>query len=83
MLIGVPAETAPGETRVAVTAETAKKLTAQGHTVRVQSGAGVAASVTDAAYQAAGAEITDAAGAFGCRHRAQGARALRQPRPRS
>ena len=66
MLIGVPAETAPGETRVAVTAETAKKLTAQGHTVRVQSGAGVAASLTDAAYQAAGAEITDAAGAFGC-----------------
>jgi NAD(P) transhydrogenase subunit alpha len=65
MLIGVPAETAPGETRVAVTAETAKKLTAQGHTVRVQSGAGVVASVTDAAYQAAGAEITDGNGAFG------------------
>ncbi|WP_431274887.1 Re/Si-specific NAD(P)(+) transhydrogenase subunit alpha [Variovorax ureilyticus] len=66
MLIGVPAETAPGETRVAVTAETAKKLVQQGHTVRVQSGAGTIASVTDAAYQAAGAEITDAAGAFGC-----------------
>lgn len=65
MLIGVPAETAPGETRVAVTAETAKKLVAQGHTVRIQSDAGVVASVTDAAYQAAGAEITDAAGAFG------------------
>jgi proton-translocating NAD(P)+ transhydrogenase subunit alpha len=66
MLIGVPAETAPGETRVAVTAETAKKLVAQGHTVRVQSGAGVAASLTDGAYEAAGAEITDAAGALGC-----------------
>jgi NAD(P) transhydrogenase subunit alpha len=66
MLIGVPAETAPGETRVAVTAETAKKLVAQGHTVRVQSGAGAAASLTDAAYEAAGAQITDAAGAFGC-----------------
>jgi NAD(P) transhydrogenase subunit alpha len=65
MLIGVPVETVPGETRVAVTPETAKKLVAQGHVVRVQSGAGVAASVTDAAYQAAGAEITDAAGAFG------------------
>ena len=64
MLIGVPVETAPGETRVAVTPETAKKLVAQGHTVRVQSGAGVAASVTDAAYQAAGAEITDQVGAF-------------------
>ena len=66
MLIGVPAETMAGETRVAVTPETAKKLKAQGHTVRVQAGAGVAASVTDAAFVAAGAEITDAAGAFGC-----------------
>jgi len=65
MLIGVPAETLAGETRVAVTPETVKKLSASGHTVRVQSGAGVAASVTDAAYQAAGAEITDRAGAFG------------------
>ncbi|OEZ28631.1 Re/Si-specific NAD(P)(+) transhydrogenase subunit alpha [Variovorax boronicumulans] len=64
MLIGVPAETAAGETRVAVTPETVKKLVASGHTVRVQAGAGIAASVTDAAYQAAGAEITDAAGAL-------------------
>jgi H+-translocating NAD(P) transhydrogenase subunit alpha len=66
MLIGVPLETAAGETRVAATPETAKKLKAQGHTIRVQSGAGLAASVTDAAYEAAGAEITDASGAFGC-----------------
>jgi NAD(P) transhydrogenase subunit alpha len=66
MLIGVPLETAAGETRVSVTPETAKKLKAQGHTIKVQSGAGVAASVTDAAYEAAGAEITDAAGALGC-----------------
>ena len=66
MLIGIPTETIVGETRVAMTPETAKKLKAQGHTLRVQSGAGVAASVTDAAYAAAGAEITDAAGALGC-----------------
>jgi NAD(P) transhydrogenase subunit alpha len=65
MQIGVPAETSAGETRVAVTPETAKKLKAQGHTVRVQSGAGLAASVTDEAYAAAGCEITDAAGALG------------------
>jgi NAD(P) transhydrogenase subunit alpha len=58
-------ETTVGETRVAVTPETVKKLKAQGHTLRVQSGAGVAASVTDDAYVTAGAEITDAAGAFG------------------
>jgi NAD(P) transhydrogenase subunit alpha len=65
MLIGVPAETTAGETRVAVTPETVKKLVAAGHALRVQSGAGVAASVTDAAYQAAGAEIVDRAAAFG------------------
>lgn len=66
MLIGVPAETAVGETRVAVTPETAKKLTAQGHTIRLQSGAGVASSAPDAAYAAVGVEITDAAGALDC-----------------
>ena len=65
MLIGVPAEIIDGETRVAITPETAKKLKAQGHTIRVQAGAGVAASVTDDAYAAVGAEITDAAGAYG------------------
>ena len=64
MLIGVPAEIMDGETRVAITPETAKKLKAQGHTIRVQAGAGVASSVPDEAYLAAGAEITDAAGAY-------------------
>lgn len=65
MKIGVPKERVQGETRVAVTPETAKKYLAQGHTIRVQSGAGLAASVTDAAYIAVGAEITDAVGALG------------------
>ncbi|MBT9595252.1 MAG: Re/Si-specific NAD(P)(+) transhydrogenase subunit alpha [Vitreoscilla sp.] len=66
MQIGVPLETTAGETRVAVTPETAKKYVAQGHTVKVQSGAGVAASVPDAAYEAVGAQIVDRAGAFAC-----------------
>src|SRR5881397_490775 len=66
MLIGVPLQTAAGETRVAVTPETAKKLKAQGHTLRVQSGAGLRAAATDEAYAGAGAEITDRAGAFAC-----------------
>lgn len=66
MQIGVPAETLAGETRVAVTPETVKKLKNQGHTIRVQSGAGIAASVTDEAFIAAGAEMTDAAGALAC-----------------
>jgi len=65
MLIGVPLETAAGETRVAATPETVKKLKAQGHVVRVQSGAGIAAAATDEAYVAAGAEIVDRAAAFG------------------
>ena len=47
MLIGIPAETRAGETRVAATAETVKKLVAAGHTVMVESGAGVAAAQTD------------------------------------
>ena len=66
MLIGVPTETTVGETRVALTPETAKKLIAQGHTIALQAGAGVAASAIDAAYAAFGVEITDAAGALGC-----------------
>ena len=65
MHIGVPLETQAGETRVAATPETIKKLIGQGHQVTVQSGAGIAASITDAAYAAAGASIGDAAAAFG------------------
>ncbi len=66
MQIGIPAETLAGETRVAATPETVKKLVAAGHVLQVQSGAGVAASVTDAAYEAAGARIVGAAQALGC-----------------
>ena len=66
MRIGVPAEILAGETRVSVTPETAKKLVGQGHSVHVQAGAGTAASAVDAAYAAAGCEITDAAGAYSC-----------------
>ena len=64
MQIGIPAETLAGETRVAATPETVKKLVAAGHVLQVQSGAGVPASVTDAAYEAAGARIVDAAQAL-------------------
>ena len=66
MKIGIPAETRQGETRVAATPETVKKLVAAKHQVVVQSGAGVAASVTDDAFSAAGAQIGTAADAFGC-----------------
>jgi NAD(P) transhydrogenase subunit alpha len=65
MRIGIPAESRPGETRVAATPETVKKLAAK-HEIVVQSGAGLHASVTDAAYAAAGATVGSAADAFGC-----------------
>ena len=64
LVIGVPAETAAGESRVSITPETAKKLIAQGHVVRMQSGAGVAASVPDDAYAAVGVELVGAQAAW-------------------
>ncbi len=57
MEIGIPAETRAGETRVAATPETVKKLIAAKHVIRVQSGAGVAASIPDSEFTAAGATI--------------------------
>ena len=66
MRIGIPAETSPGETRVAATPETVKKLAAGGrHTVMVQSGAGTGASIPDAAFTAAGASLGCAADVYG------------------
>ena len=65
MLIGVPKETAAGETRVAITPETVKKLKSQGHEIRVERGAGLAASVTDETYAEVGAQLVDAAAALG------------------
>ncbi len=64
LTIGVPAETAVGETRVALTPETAKKLITQGYAIRLQSGAGLAASVPDEAYAAVGVQLVDAAQAW-------------------
>ncbi len=63
MRIGIPAETRPGETRVAATPETVKKLAAR-HRIEVEAGAGVRASIPDAAYEAAGATIVDASTAL-------------------
>ena len=63
MRLAVLKENRPAEARVAATGETVKKLTALGLSVAVQSGAGMAASVSDNEYQAAGAEIAVDAGA--------------------
>jgi H+-translocating NAD(P) transhydrogenase subunit alpha len=57
--IGVPKETAPGERRVALVPEIVKKLTAAGVEVVVEPEAGEAASFSDDAFRAAGAELGD------------------------
>ena len=57
MRIAVLKEGAPGETRVAATPETVKKIVALGHSVTVQAGAGGAASYPDELYKSAGAEV--------------------------
>ncbi|SFG05481.1 NAD(P) transhydrogenase subunit alpha [Novosphingobium sp. CF614] len=55
--IAVLKERATGETRVSATPETVKKLIALGARVAVESGAGIAASISDEDYRAAGAEV--------------------------
>lgn len=64
MKIGVPAETVPGEKRVATTPEVVKKLVAKGVTVLLEQGAGVAARYADADYAAAGAALVTREEAF-------------------
>jgi H+-translocating NAD(P) transhydrogenase subunit alpha len=61
----VAKEHRPGETRVAATPETVKKLVKEQIEVLVEAGAGEAASFRDADYEAAGAKlVTDAASAW-------------------
>ena len=61
MIIGIPRETRAGETRVAATPETVKKLAASGkHPIVVEAGAGIMASYPDGEFQAAGAKIGSA-----------------------
>ena len=64
MRIAIPAETDPGESRVAATPETAKKFIGLGAVVAVESGAGERSGIADEAYAQAGAIIApDAASA--------------------
>ncbi|MFV8758082.1 Re/Si-specific NAD(P)(+) transhydrogenase subunit alpha, partial [Yersinia enterocolitica] len=59
MRIGVPRERLANEARVAATPKTVEQLLKLGFTVAIESGAGHLASFDDAAYQDAGATITD------------------------
>jgi len=61
VLIGVPREVLSGETRVAATPTTVGQLIKLGYDVIIESGAGMAASLTDQAYAAAGASLGTAA----------------------
>src|SRR3990167_1620895 len=59
MKISVLKERQPGETRVAATPETVKKLVGLGHTVTVESGAGTVAGFPDPSFAEAGASVVD------------------------
>ena len=60
-VIAVTRERRAGETRVAATPETVKKLIGAGFSVTIETGAGTASSYPDADYQAAGATIAKTA----------------------
>ena len=65
MRIGVPTEIKADEYRVALTPAGVRELTARGHEVLVQAGAGEGSAIADADYVAQGAEIAaDAAAVF-------------------
>jgi len=55
MRIAIPAETDPGEPRVAATPDTIKKMLSLGADVVVERGAGLRSGILDADYEAAGA----------------------------
>jgi alanine dehydrogenase len=58
MRIGVPKEIKDNEFRVGLVPATVRELSAHGHRVLVEKGAGLGAGLSDAEYAAAGAEIT-------------------------
>ncbi|AHM04391.1 NAD(P) transhydrogenase alpha subunit [Roseibacterium elongatum DSM 19469] len=64
MKIGAPKEIEPGESRVAMTPDSAVQLQKLGYDCAIESGAGDAAGFTDAAYEAAGVEVCKTAAAL-------------------
>jgi proton-translocating NAD(P)+ transhydrogenase subunit alpha len=79
MKVGIPKEIYPHELRVAATPDTVEKMVKLGLEVAVETGAGDAASFSDAAYAEAGAQIMDAAAVFA---EADIVLKVRQPAPR-
>ncbi len=64
LTIGVPRETSPGETRVALSPDAVKRLKRGDVEVIVERGAGETAFLTDAAFEAAGARVAPRAEAL-------------------
>src|SRR4051794_23355002 len=62
MIVGAPKEVKSDEYRVALLPVGAEELSAAGHTVLVESGAGLGSGIPDALYEAAGATIVAEAG---------------------
>src|SRR4051794_40985565 len=62
MRVGIPRETAPGETRVAAVPDVARKLSNKGIELVVEAGAGEGSHVPDAAYREAEMTVADDAG---------------------
>ncbi len=58
MRIAIPKERRPGESRVPLTPEHAKKLSRMGATVLVEAGMGLAAGFADSEYEEAGATVS-------------------------
>ena len=61
MIVGVPREVKDNEYRVALTPEGAHELTAAGHQVLIQDGAGTGSNIPQQRYERAGAEIVPSA----------------------
>ncbi|MFD1061766.1 alanine dehydrogenase [Winogradskyella litorisediminis] len=67
LFIGIPKETSFQEKRVCLTPDAVSALTANGHRVMIESGAGKGAKFKDKDYSEAGAEVTkDTAKVFSC-----------------
>ena len=80
MLIGVLKEIKPNEDRVAVTPAGVKALTGAGHTVLVESGAGLGSGIPDEFYVSAGAAMS--ADPSEIYHRAEMILKVKEPLPR-
>ena len=64
MIVGIPTEVKTAENRVAMTPDGVRGLTSLGHQVRVQNGAGIGSSFSDADFAAAGAHMVSAEDAW-------------------